>query len=325
MAGNEVTLTFAGDEKRLTESMERVGQASDAMTSRVGKASGEIQNGSKSLDSLTESADTAETRSQGFSDVLTGVTEGMAAWNDESLSGTEKLIAMGQAGADLAGGLAGFLLPALQSVAGFMRGGLAAAMTFIAAHPIMLTIGLLAAGVIYLITQTEWFSRVATQVFNWVGNLAKNVFNATVGWVINRWNDLVSWFERLPEYLGKAFGAVGDFIGRAFRGALNVAIDILNWFVRRANDLITGINHVNPFENIPHIPQISRLHQGGIVPGAPGSETMAILKAGEEVTAANRVAGGGAVQVRWAGNTDTAFATAFMNLYRDGVIQIEVI
>jgi hypothetical protein len=38
--------------------------------------------------------------------------------------------------------------------------------------------------------------------------------------------------------------------------------------------------------------RIPRMHSGGIVPGAPGQESMAILQAGEEVKARGQVSGG---------------------------------
>jgi phage-related protein len=318
-----VTMTFAGDESKLTSSFEKVGAASTKMGDDVGKASSRISESSGKLEGAIEKADTIDTRAMGFRDTITGVSDTLKGLNDSSLSTEERLLTLGMGIGDLASGFANYLLPALGNAAAFMKGGLATAMNFIAAHPLIITIGLLTAAIVFLVTRTEWFRDVATNVWNWIAGLVKNVTNATVGWVIDRWNDVTGWFERLPENIGKAFTAVGRFIGDAFKGALNVAIDILNWFVDRANDLIYGINIVNPFDDIPYIGHIARLHSGGVVPGSPGMEVPMMLQAGEEVTStAGRRTGDRGVTVNWGGDVDGAFATAFMNMVRLGQITI---
>lgn len=319
-----VTMTFAGDESKLTQSFEKVGAASEKMGSDVGKASSKISESTGRLDNAIERADNIDTRAMGFRDTITGVSDTLKGLNDSSLSTEERLLTLGMGIGDLASGFANYLLPALGNVASFMRGGLATAMNFIAAHPLIITIGLLTAAVVFLVARTEWFRDVATSVWNWIGNLVKNVTNATVGWVIDRWNDVTGWFERLPENIGKAFTAVGRFIGDAFKGALNVAIDILNWFVDRANDLIYGINIVNPFEDIPYIGHIARLHSGGVVPGTPGMEVPVMLQAGERIegNASTRSTGRG-VTMMFGGDTDGALASAVMYLINTGQITFQ--
>lgn len=113
-------------------------------------------------------------------------------------------------------------------------------------------------------------------------------------WISGKWRGFVDFITGIPSAIGRAFGSIGDTIGNAFKGALNFAIDIINWFIDKANSAINGMNQINPFGDVPNIPKLGRLHQGGRVPGPAGSERLAILEAGETVWPAG--SGGGGMQ-----------------------------
>jgi hypothetical protein len=104
---------------------------------------------------------------------------------------------------------------------------------------------------------------------------------------------LVSIFRGLGEMVGTVFGGIGG----AVRSGLNGVIGIVNGIIRAINAIQVHI-HVGPVNldwnglNLGYIP---RMHAGGIVPGAPGSEVLTILQAGERVTPAGR--GGGAAVI----------------------------
>ena len=98
MAGPTVTLTFAGDEQKLTKAMSNVGSSADQMAKKVGDASRSFDQTSSASDALMDSADTTETRFQGLSDTVSGVTDTFSAFTDESLSTGEKLMALGTGG-----------------------------------------------------------------------------------------------------------------------------------------------------------------------------------------------------------------------------------
>lgn len=319
-----VVLTFAGDEAKLTDSMARVGAGTDKVGAGIGKANDKVRESGGAFEKLTEKADTSEQRFIGFSDILAGTMDGFSAWNDESLSTGEKIQQLGMAFADVAGGLASFLLPVLGQVTTFLRTQLGAAMSFIAAHPLIFALTALVGVFVLLWTQSETFRNIVIGVFNTVGNFIKDVFGGAINWIVDRWNDTINFFKGIPRAIGDAFGAVGRFIGDAFKGALNVAIDVINWFVDRANDIIYGINVVNPFSDIPYINHIRRLHTGGVVPGAMGQERLAILQAGETVLPVGSSAAGrqGGTTVTFAGNIDGAMANAIMYLFNSGQIQI---
>lgn len=134
-----------------------------------------------------------------------------------------------------------------------------------------------------------WFE-IFSGIVKKVGEVGSTIFNSikdaivtAVNWVKDRFNELIGWFRKVPGWIGEALAGIGDAIGRAFKNALNVAIGVINWFIRRANDIIHGINVISPFADIPKIPEIQRLHTGGIVPGSRGQERLAILEAGETV------------------------------------------
>lgn len=309
-----VTLTLAGDESKLTQAFDRVGEASEQMADKVTRSGKEMDDAGSSLDSLGESTDDAEGKFQGFADTLTGTQDIMTGFREGDIVG------MATGFADLAGGLTEFVVPALASFASFLGGPLRAAMSFIAAHPLLIFFGLLTAAVIFLITQTEWFRNVATAVFEWVGNLVRNVFGAAVNWVVDRWNGLVSWFQGLPGRIGQALGALGGFFQSAFKGAANLAIDAVNWMIDRINGLIRGINHINPFEDIPSIPKLSRMHGGGVVPGMIGSEQLIIAQAGERLTPRGQDGNGGVALVV-SGGADSKVAELINYLIRTGEIQ----
>lgn len=314
-----VTLTLAGDEAKLTQAFARVGTASKSMSDDVAGASRSLTDSGSKFDAYAEKSDNAETKSQGFADVLTGAKDAMAAWGDESLSTSDKMVALGQAGADLAGGFTNFLIPAIGSLAGNLRGGLASAMTFIAAHPLLIVIGLLAAAVIFLITQTDWFQAVATRVFNWVGNLARTVFGNSVQFVIDVWQSVIGFFDRLPDRIARGLSGLGEAIAGAFKFALNLAIGYVNWWVDRANNLIYGINVINPFEDIPYIPHVPRLHTGGVFrSGGASGEGLALLRDGERVSAPGQGGGSGG---EWRVSGNGALAELIQRMFDTGEIE----
>ena len=221
--------------------------------------------------------------------------------------------------ADLAGGLEGFLLPALQNLAGFMKGGLASAMTFISAHPLLITIGLLAAAFVLLWMNSETFREIVIGVFNAVGRVAKDVFGATLTWIVDRWQDLIGFFQGLPGRIGAAMSGLAQGIGDVFKGALNIVIAYLNFWVDRVNDIVRGINLINPFEDVPSLPRISRLHSGGVFhSGSGGGEGLALLRDGERVTAPGQGGSGGG---EWRVSGTGALAELIQYMFATGQIE----
>lgn len=311
-----VVLTLAGDESKLTDTFAKVGASAKDMASTVGNASKDMQDSGRSMDDLADKAGTGEQRFIGFKDSITGTQDILTGFREGDLLTTA------QGFADLAGGLESFVIPAMASFAGFLRGGLASAMSFIVAHPLLITLGLLATAFVVLWTNSETFRNVVMGVFSAVGGFLRSTFGAAIDWLIGAWNGVVGFFAGLPARIGAALGSLATIISSTFKGAVNVLIDALNWGIRRINDLIYGINLINPFNDIPYVPQISRLHTGGTVPGMPGQESLWMLQAGERVIPAGQSGGGGTLRVIVSGGG--ALAELFHHELRTGGVQLEV-
>jgi phage-related protein len=312
------------------------------MDSKVKASSSGLADMGSRTEAASEAADGAESKFIGFVDSLSGAQGIMQGFTDSSLTMSERLAVIGQGAADLAGGMANFLIPALggmwqkivsstaatwalsaaQTAWSAVTKGAAIAMgvlnAVMRANPIMTVItiiALLVAGFMVLWNRSAGFRDFFIGM--WKG--IQSVVGGVVDWIKGAWNGVVGFFSGLPKRIGDALGAIGGFFRAAFKGAVNVAIDVINWFIDRANDLIYGINIVNPFDDIPSIPHLKRMHSGGVVGGSPGSEQLRILQAGEEVTPRGRAGAGGTVT--FAGDTDSAVAQLIMGLFNRGEIR----
>jgi hypothetical protein len=148
------------------------------------------------------------------------------------------------------------------------------------------------------------------RVFGVIGNVVKSlapvfevVFGA-IGTIISTqvavWSALFDVLGGVLGVLGDAFRGVGRVVSAVFgaiapivRGAINFVIGAVNGIIRAINGLQIHVHMDTPvgainFDwgglNLPHLPY---LHSGGVVPGAPGSDVLAVLQAGERVTPAD--------------------------------------
>lgn len=346
MAGPTVTLTFAGDTKQLENAFDRVGSATSSTAGEVGKASGRVKEYSSSWERATDASDAADTRAMGFRDTITGVSDSIKGFTDSSLSMEERLLMLGMGFGDLASGLANFLIPAVKSLVGFLRVGLLKALTLISAHPIIAAITALAGLFVLLWTNSETFRDIVIGVFNAVWNVVSSVAQ----WIWGRMQALWGFITRVARGIGSAFMG-------AFRGARNVVSSVIGWIGDRirwvgriASNIGSAISGAfrsafnfvaNLWNNtvgslsfsipswVPGIggstlsmPKIPTFHTGGVVPGAPGSETLALLQAGETVLPTQGGGAGVGMSVQFTGNTDSAVATLIMQLVRTGKIQL---
>lgn len=211
---------------------------------------------------------------------------------------------------------------------------------------ILAIVGLIAV-IVLIATQTTWFQDLWTAAWEWIRGAAEDVWNwlqqvpgwigdafAAVGeWISAPFRDAWQWvrdtaqqgwdfIRQIPGWVGDAFASVASFISAPFRSAFNFVADAWNNTIGRLSWTVPGWV---PFigGNTISVPKLPRFHTGGVVPGTPGQEVMALLQAGERVIPRGGDSrGGGAAEVRFTGNTNTAFATQFMQLVRTGVIQI---
>lgn len=321
-AGNEVTLTLAGDSTNLERAFDRVGASSRGMADDVDRSSRDVSSG---FDRAGESADGAEGKAQGFSDTLTGTNDLMSA-SGEIASGNyfEGFVMAGQGAADLAGGLASFLIPAMKNFTketikntatlvkdkAAMVGHKAASIASAAATRVMTiaqkglnlamrmnpigliitAIALLVVGIIIAYKRSETFRKIVQASMKGV--------RIAFGWVIDKGKDLLGWFKELPGKIGGFFKGLADIITLPYRTAFNAIKDL--W-----NATAGGFGFTIP-SWVPKIGgnsfTIPSMHTGGVMPGAPGTAGLALLMAGERVSTPGQSGGGTVIEIRSGGS-----------------------
>ncbi|MEU5938636.1 hypothetical protein ABZ807_05510 [Micromonospora sp. NPDC047548] len=297
---NQVTLTFAGEDKQLTDSFGRVGGAARDM----GR---EVEQAGSSFDRAGEAADSVDTKAMGFRDTLTGVEDGMKGIKmaTEDGLGFESLLLLGFGIGDLASGMYNLLIPAMKSAVTWFRAttvgqyaAAAASKVWAAAqwlfnaamwaNPITwIVIGIIAliAVIVLIAVKTDWFSKAWRASWEWIKKAASNTWD---------------FLKKIPGWTGDAFKKVADFITRPYKTAFNLiarawnaTIGKLSWTVP---SWIPGIGG-----NTISVPNLPTFHAGGRVPGAPGQNVLAMLQAGETVTSAAG-SGGGTLTIDSAGS-----------------------
>lgn len=351
MAGNTVTLTFAGDSEKLTDSFKDVGSAADDMKHEV-SAAGE------GFEKAREGFDTAEQRAMGFRDTLTGVQDSVGGVSQimkgDLLGGA---LTLGAGIGDLASGFANLLVPMAKVVATKVKdiavtAAHAVAQTAAAAatkvwagvqwllnaamdaNPlglIILAIIALIAIIVLIATKTTWFQTIWHAVWDFlkaVGawfagpfadffvhawDLITGAFKAAWDWIKNTvtagvlWvHSKIVWFQTVLSAMISSikgiFSRVTDFITAPFKAAFNYVarawnstIGRLHWTVPSWVPFVGG-NSISA----PHLPTF---HTGGVVSGALGSETLAVLRAGERVSSGRNGDAASVVELRFDDST----------------------
>jgi hypothetical protein len=97
--------------------------------------------------------------------------------------------------------------------------------------------------------------------------------------------------KAIPGKIGQAFKAVYGFVTAPFRSAFNFVSDAWNGTVGKLHWTVPGwVPKIGG--NSFSAPRLPHFHSGGVVPGTPGSEVLAVLQAGERVTPAGGGGGG---------------------------------
>ncbi len=135
---------------------------------------------------------------------------------------------------------------------------------------IILAIVALVAVIVLIATKTDWFQRAWRASWGWIKDAAANTWD---------------FLKKIPGWLGTAFSVVAKAITAPFRAAFNFIADAWNHTIGSLSWSVPGWV---PFigGNTINVPNLPKFHSGGVVPGAPGSEQLAILQAGETVTPA---------------------------------------
>ena len=305
---NQVTLTFAGETKDVEQSFDRVGGSAKKMGDRVAESG-------SGFDRAGEAADGAEGKAQGFSDTLTGTAD-IAAGTGEIMKGNlfEGFVTAGQGAADLAGGFASFLIPAIQNSKIATLGKAAADKvaagaskvwagaqwlmnTALLASPITwIVVGIIAliAVIVLIATKTDWFQRAWRASWGWIKSAASNTWD---------------FIKKIPGWVTSGFSKIGNAISAPFKAgfngvarAWNNTVGRLSWSVPGWVPIIGG--------NTISVPNLPTFHAGGVIPGVAGTATPIMALAGERVTNTAGSGGGDALVITGTGDFWSIFSEA---------------
>lgn len=361
MAGNKVTLTFAGDAEQLDRTFSDVTDGASTMADRV-------KNSTK-FDSAIEGFDTLDTRAMGFRDTITGVqdtTAGFALlaegeWSDGLLtlgmgvgdlaSGFVNLIVpLAQAaaahGATVATMVAGWATTAASAVAGvavqigswialgvqsMISAAQVAAAWLLSIWPIALIIAAVV-GLAYLIYRNwDTIKETIAAGWNWVKDASARIWNGIKAVVSAVWSALVSNVRTQINAIKAVFTGfktavttIWNAVGRAISRPIELAVAA----VKRVWNSTVGGKGLS----IPGIPgifdgasfTIPKLHTGGVYRAPAGmSEGLALLKDRETVLPPGQSATGpgAGVVIRFT-DDGSAHGRYVLNLVREAVADL---
>lgn len=323
MAGkNQVTLTLAGDSSQLEKAFASVGESSAKMASEVGASSKKVAaETTDAYDKAGEAADNVDTKAMGFRDTLTGVQDTMGGVASLAKGPTlDGFLQLGAGVGDLGSGFFNFLIPAMkamsiESIKGTLAtgrqtiatgiqkvamvgsaiatNGMAIAQRALNLAMRMNPIGLVITALLLLGTGLVIaYKKSAT--FRAVVQAALGGVKTAMGWVVTAGEKVWDFFRFIGPKIGRVFKGLAGVITAPFRAAF----DGIKWLW---NNTIGGKGFSVP-SWVPEIGgkgfTIPYFHTGGIVSGSLGSETLAVLKAGERVTGGVNSGEGGTITFR---------------------------
>lgn len=192
-------------------------------------------------------------------------------------------------------------------VAAFIAWAVAAASAAIATLAATWPILAIIAAIVLLVAGIYWLWKNWDKVWGWIKKAASNTWD---------------FIKKIPGWIGTAFKAVAGAISAPFRAAFNFISDAWNHTIGKLSWTVPGwIPGIGG--NTISVPHLPKFHSGGVVPGTPGQEMLAVLQAGERVTPANR-SGGGVTVVFQSNGTglDDALVGWFEKAVRTGRITV---
>ncbi|MFE9748447.1 hypothetical protein ACFYOT_26370 [Saccharothrix saharensis] len=259
-----------------------------------------VENVVPGLAKATESAkgpvEAISTGLAGFGEALSKFFVNLSSGADEGGSALGTLFGIVNTGLPILGSIigtlaewSGVLIPLAIAIGGVALVVKAVTAATVAYEAIML----LVKGATVAWTGVQWALNAAMSA-NPIGLVIAGIA-LLVGAIVYLWNNsegFRNFFIGAWEAIKRTVSGVADSIKNAFKSAFNFVADVWNSTVGRLSftvpDWVPGIGGRN-FS----APKIPKFHRGGVVPGAPGSEMLAVLQAGERVlpTGSNRESG----------------------------------
>jgi phage-related protein len=134
-----------------------------------------------------------------------------------------------------------------------------------------------------------------TSIFNSIFGVIRGVWSSIFGFISGIVSSIASTISGVFSGVGSAisgvFSGIGSAVSGVFSGIANVVKGVINGIISFINGAIHMINNnlidtANkiPFVNIPHIPDIPKLHEGGVfTSGVSAGEGLALLRDNELV------------------------------------------
>jgi len=128
-----------------------------------------------------------------------------------------------------------------------------------------------------------------------IGSAWKGIWEGLSKFVGDRIDDVVGFFKDLPKNIGALAGGITDAFLAPFKAAFSAIAKLWNNTVGKLSFEVPGWVPGVGGKGFD-VPDIPTFHKGGVVPGRPGQEVVAMLQAGENVqTKAQQQAGAGVV------------------------------
>lgn len=290
MAGNAVTLTFAGDATSLERSFGSIGQSAGKMAGDIDKASGKMRSAGSSFDAAGEAAEGTTKHMRGTADMADGLGTVLEKMGVQNAGALGTVAGLGMGFADLADGIGTTMLPALKSfgaavISGeiFTKAWAASQALFnavMAANPVILiAAGVIALGAALVLAyqHSETFRNIVQGAFAGVKKIAEGVVN---------------FFTGIPDTIMGMGTRLVEVLTWPYRTAFNAIAKLWNNTVGKLSfempDWVPGLGGKG--FSMPNLPTF---HQGGIVPGNPGNAVPIMAMAGETIIPAGKGGAGG--------------------------------
>lgn len=246
------------------------------------QAFSKVEADSSSLDRVGERADIAEQRAMGFRDTLTGLQDTMAGTGEIARGNlAEGLFTLGAGVGDLASGVANLAIPLVKTgktfivttarmvaaqaaaTASIVRGWVVMGARALANGARMAAAWVIAMGPIAIVIAAI-IGLVALIIANWdtVKRVTVSVFSSIVGFVGDVAGSIKDAFWDAVSFVA----GIWDVIVFGLKSNLNGVIGLINGAIGGINSMISTANRI-PGVNIPFVPYIPFLAEGGIVTG----------------------------------------------------------